>query len=650
MADEFTRIGPVSTPAPTPSDEFKRIPPGDPEFARIKESGFLENLGTGLWDKGLGLAQLATPAALAESGQADTIPETVEGQRQNAIAREERIDAGGGGGWGRPIGNVLGDLALTAPLVAVTGGGGLIPGALGGGMRGALAGAGRGALAGAEAGVVGGLAHPSTEEGFADVPGRVASSAATGAALSAPLGALAGSIATRSPEQAESFIRDTFNRVIKPNKGGKDSNVKIEGYEQKVFDAFDAIVRNKDNLKFTLDSGEEVAGKLPKTIEQFRSALDQTKSVIFQRYDAMSRAAGEKGVMVDLRPAVTELEKLATSPILLDNEPAVAKYASEWAARLQNRGSYSPMMTQESIQNLNAKLESFYKNPMRESATNPAIDSMVANKLREALDQTIEKSVGPGYQSFKDLYGSLRQVEKDVVNRSITLSRQEKGGGILGRIADIASAEEIVRGVLTGNLSSVGTGLGVKAFAETVKWLRSPNRAVSRMFKTAEKYGKDDEALTVPPGGPREPPTIDTGPQPPRPTEGALPPSSAGTPRPAGGTATPTRPPPVIRASPRPPSDFGQPLPPSRPGTPRPAGGTATAAPPAPPPVPPPPVIRTGPQPPRPAATGTSPPTGGASSLTGPVIGGGSVLPLAIALGLVSPEDLLAQTISQARY
>ncbi len=53
--------------------------------------------------------------------------------------------------------------------------------------------------------------------------------------------------------------------------------------------------------------GTEIAGQLPKSLKQFADAIEQTKAGVFAKYDAMARQAGDKGVTVDLAPAVAEL-------------------------------------------------------------------------------------------------------------------------------------------------------------------------------------------------------------------------------------------------------------------------------------------------------------------------------------------------------
>jgi hypothetical protein len=185
-------------------------------------------------------------------------------------------------------------------------------------------------------------------------------------------------------------------------------------------------------------------------------------------------------------PAVRELVQVATSKPVRDQHPELVRYAADLASRLFGRGSYSTVDAQQFIQNHNQAREAFYKNPSYDIAGRAAIDARVARLLREELDRTIEQNVAPGYQELKNQYGSLKEIEKGVTHRAQVVGRQEPGGGILGRIADVGSAEEVIRGLITLNPAAFARGVGLKSWAEYVKYRRSPNRAVKQLFERAE--------------------------------------------------------------------------------------------------------------------------------------------------------------------
>lgn len=301
------------------------------------------------------------------------------------------------------------------------------------------------------------------------------------------VGELPGAMAATKSAAAENFIDRSYTRAVKPTVAGKGAASQLERYREQARGAISSIVSNKANLRFEDPGGAVTTGELPKSLEQFGDAIEQTKQEIFKKYDAMAQQAGQAGAAVPLNPAAGELRKIASDQVVQDLHPEVANYANGLADALDARGSYTTTDAQRAVQNLNTSLKAFYKNPTYETASRASIDSLLANKLRAGLDAAIEGAVAPGYQDLKSEYGALKTIESDVVKRAQVEGRKEAGGGILGRIADVASAEEVMRGIFTLNPAAIARGAGLKGWAEYVKYLRDPNRAVSRIFEAAEQ-------------------------------------------------------------------------------------------------------------------------------------------------------------------
>lgn len=241
---------------------------------------------------------------------------------------------------------------------------------------------------------------------------------------------------------------------------------------------------------------------MPKTLEEFGDAIEQTKQSIFNRYDALAKQSSNTGfsvtnpttgqsgnvwATVPLNGVVSELGKISNDPTVQLMHPELAQYAQNRAAAFSQRGSLSASDAQRAVTMLNHSLKSFYRSPgTPETAARAHVDAMIANQLRSALDQTITATVGPGYQELKNKYGALKDIEDHVKKRSLIVARQEKGGGILGRLSDVASAEEVIRGFITLNPAAIASGTFIKLWSEGVKYLRSPNRAVARLFEEAD--------------------------------------------------------------------------------------------------------------------------------------------------------------------
>lgn len=299
------------------------------------------------------------------------------------------------------------------------------------------------------------------------------------AAISRPLAGTEGA--------AGKFIQEQFTRAVKPSVRGKQTAGQLERYQSQARDAVSSIVENRPNLTFKDAAGNVRQGELPKTLEEFGDAIEQTKQTIFNKYDAMARQTQAGGIEVSLVPAANELETVAGDQVTQLMHPELAKYAQDRADAFRTAGQLPAVDAQRAITSLNSTLKTFYSNiSSPEVAARAHVDAMIANKLRERLDQAVEDEVGPGYQDLKNQYGSLKAIEKDVNHRAQIVARQETGGGLMGRIADVASAEEVIRGLLTFNPVAVARGVGLKGWAQYVKFRRSPNRAVTSLFQAAE--------------------------------------------------------------------------------------------------------------------------------------------------------------------
>lgn len=300
-----------------------------------------------------------------------------------------------------------------------------------------------------------------------------------------------------------------FTRAVKPTVAGKATRTQLENYRNQVRSAVDSVIQNMPNLHFADEKGNVTTGRLPRSLEEFGDAIEQTREAIFKQYDALQRLAGgqvenvtpasgtnlippgtswqEGGSKVPLHDVASELSKIWNDPVVQDLHPDLAGYAQARARAFLTRGSYSTEEAQRAIQNLNASLKAFYRNPSYETASRASVDAMVANQLRSKLDDVITKAVGPGYQELKNRYGALKAIEKEVNNRASVVARQEKGGGLFGRIAGVASAEEVLRGFLTLDPVALARGAAMKGFAEIVKMRRDPNRVIAKLFERADQ-------------------------------------------------------------------------------------------------------------------------------------------------------------------
>lgn len=291
---------------------------------------------------------------------------------------------------------------------------------------------------------------------------------------------VAASAGKTAVQQINDTIRRGVEKSIRPTVVGKHNATQIRQYYDRATNAVQSIVANRKNLALTNADGMVVTGELPKTLNQFSEAIDQTKKVIFQQYDDLAKQAGEEGAKVNLNPLVRELTKAASDPVMNDLYPTVSAYIAQRATTLAERGFYTAGQAQDAVKLLNKSLEAFYKNPSFETASRASVDAMVVNNLRNSLDSVIERATGAGYQELKNAYGSLKSIEKEVAHRAIVDARKNVKG--LLDFTDIFTGGELIAGLATMSPAMMVKAGAQKAIKEYFKRINNPNYIVRGMF------------------------------------------------------------------------------------------------------------------------------------------------------------------------
>lgn len=291
-------------------------------------------------------------------------------------------------------------------------------------------------------------------------------------------------LVTKSEKQIESTILKKFEKGVKPLIPGKTTPTQLAGYRDDVLSAAKTINQNKGKLSFVDDTGQAITGKNPTSLKELNEAVEQTKKVVFQEYDSLAKKAGEAGIKIKTNPIADELDVVMQNKALSITNPNAIKYAEELKDRLMRIGDLDATTAQDVIQNYNKSLEAFYRNPSYETASRASIDAMVANRMRQVLDEGISGLTGVEYQALKNQYGALKAIEKDVIKASLRDARSNTKGLI--DFADIMSGGQVVGGIMSLNPAQIATGLTQKAITNYYKFLNNPNRAIEQMFKAVE--------------------------------------------------------------------------------------------------------------------------------------------------------------------
>lgn len=299
-------------------------------------------------------------------------------------------------------------------------------------------------------------------------------------------GELASGIAANDAGAVDRALVRSYRRGVRPGKpAGFEQNPlgALSQQNRQITSAVDNILRNRPNLRLTNEAGQIVNQPVPTSLRQFAEALDQTKRGFFARYDEMAQNAGAKGIEVELSPVAAELRKIAESPSVRDVHPNVRAEALAWADRLDMQKAYSPAQAQDVIESLNKSLAAYWKNPVPGEPTSAmGLHRAVVGKLLDQLDHAIETASGPGYRELRSQYGAMRSVEKDVGN-AVRKQAAKEGGGIVAQMMEGASDYEVLHGILTANIASLGRGLAFRGARMYFRYMNNPNRAIAQMFR-----------------------------------------------------------------------------------------------------------------------------------------------------------------------
>lgn len=293
---------------------------------------------------------------------------------------------------------------------------------------------------------------------------------------------VARSALTPSESSLQKNIIQSFNKAVKPT--AKRTLNTAEKYDNSVVSALKEIKNNSSNLNLE-DVNGEIVSRAPHSLNELSQALDQTKSNIFQKYDALTNKTGERGITLATEPIAKELDSVATNRALELTSPEIINYARTWSDRLRSYGSIDVQTAQEAIKLMNKNLESFYKNPTYENASKAAVDAGIVNNLRKSLDTLIENATGENYQGLKNAYGSLKSIENDVVRASMRDARKNAKG--LLDYTDMFTGGQMISGILSLKPAMFTKGAIERGFKEYIKHLNDPNRVIKGIFDALDK-------------------------------------------------------------------------------------------------------------------------------------------------------------------
>ena len=290
-----------------------------------------------------------------------------------------------------------------------------------------------------------------------------------------------------SKEQLWEELKTLFSKWVRPSSLWVKTTKAQEKIYDDALDAVETIINNKNNLKFTNANWEVIEWQLPKNSYEFAQAIDQTKKATFDQYIAMVWDAW-KQTRVSVEDLTDELLKLKKDKAALLWNPWLENAIDNWLRWLREIEDLSVEQAQRKVQEINKKLEAFYKNPNPNDVSWNAIDALVKNKLNEWIDNAIDQTLWSSeeFEALKRAYWSLKTIEKDVNHRAIVAWRQSPNS-LVDSIADISSVESLLD-VLTWSPVWAVKALGKQALKKYVKNANSSDNMIRKLFEKANKW------------------------------------------------------------------------------------------------------------------------------------------------------------------
>ena len=287
------------------------------------------------------------------------------------------------------------------------------------------------------------------------------------------------------PKPVTERIYQLYNEAIRPRTGQFKTKGDLDSYKEDHLNSTLSIVKNPAK-----PFEDPVTGEIytkPRNKQDYLQAIDDRQKAVWKdKVQAMSLGATAKGVMIDTH-AITEkaLSKIVNDKNMKLVEPGLVKECEDLIERSKVSGRQTPEEVENLLSILNEKGASYWANKQK-NAANAYIE--LAGALRKEMEDKIEGALQQGgYLDARKEYGSLKRIKADVLRS--TAQQIFKGDATLGdKLLDTFAGEELVRGLLTMNPSSIAMSGTTKAYQLMRQFLRNPDRKIRQMFELADRY------------------------------------------------------------------------------------------------------------------------------------------------------------------
>lgn len=334
--------------------------------------------------------------------------------------------------------------------------------------------------------------------GAGDFVAGTAGGATVGAVTAPVLGMGAGLAAKPITKTIDTITKplETFKGDVVKNinkalsiQGKKSIGNAVNVVPEKRYQAFETLYDLSPEITVKDDIGQEVPFNPKETnFQQFGEALYKTKNNLWGKVETELKKATQKGLEVDITPALEDLRTIIETPgtpvdviktaIGLNDE--LMRFTTEnGTAPVQALARYNSFLNKK----ITGQLTGTTNNATRE------VEAILAKNLSESVDNSIEGLQGAGFAKLKDQYSSLKAIENDTVRRMQQELRMLDTG--LADFMGQYGTADMIGGLVQaaqGNPTNLVRGIGTKVAANYMKSLREPSKYLRDAFTQIEKY------------------------------------------------------------------------------------------------------------------------------------------------------------------
>ena len=288
----------------------------------------------------------------------------------------------------------------------------------------------------------------------------------------------------------DASIKDSINTALRPSVMKTDAQARK--YYENATTAVKDIASNKDFLELQDPNGGFMnKGSLPDSLETMKQANLQMKSKLFGQWDTLTKMASGKGAEADVQPIVDKYIEFANDEIIQTQYPELASWAETKATAFSNLGTMKPEQLQTMIQNMNAELDAYYKNPNPNDVSKTAVIAAVKNTANDVLSGMVEKQAVPAqysgiFSELKKKYAAQKAIEADL-NRRATVFARANPQSVLD-FSNILTARDAVQALSRLDMGALARGAATKVMTAWMKEQNNPNAMIKKMFQKVDTH------------------------------------------------------------------------------------------------------------------------------------------------------------------